>query len=212
MDSPYVRGTDVANVIRLIPGAYCANGHLLTEATIYTRPNGKRCCRACNHATNRRNAGLPASEWRPRLLGIDSLAAIAERFWSKVAKGAPDTCWEWQASRNNHGYGQFGIASPDGPRRMVGAHRVAWELTNGPIPDGQEVCHRCDNPPCCNPADLFLGTQQDNLDDAASKGRTANQFTRRTHCSRGHAYTPTNTRVTKEGWRRCRDCAALRRR
>lgn len=93
------------------------------------------------------------------------------RFWSKVDRsGGPDACWEWQAGRRPGGYGSFGVQI-DEWRTMALAHRVAWELTNGPIPDGLWVLHRCDNPPCCNPAHLFLGTPKDNTQDAVYKGR-----------------------------------------
>lgn len=90
-----------------------------------------------------------------------------ERFWSKVAVGAPGECWEWKRSRLPRGYGRF--RQPTGHEY---AHRVAWRLTNGPIPDGMVVRHYvCDNPPCCNPAHLRLGTQGDNNDDSVSRGR-----------------------------------------
>lgn len=87
-----------------------------------------------------------------------------DRFWPKVEKG--DGCWEWQAHRNPEGYGVIGI-----DRVPVGAHRVAWELTYGPIPEGIYVCHHCDNPPCVRPDHLFLGTNSDNIIDAMSKHR-----------------------------------------
>jgi hypothetical protein len=93
---------------------------------------------------------------------------VEERFWSKVAIGTPDECWEWQRSRRGGGYGQFRVAPGRSPQR---ASRVAWTLANGPIPDGMIVCHRCDNPPCCNPAHLWLGTVADNNTDKIAKGR-----------------------------------------
>lgn len=91
-------------------------------------------------------------------------------FWSKVERGEPGSCWRW-LGRIVHGwYGDF-VTKVDGKWRHFTAHRVAWELVNGPIPEGMQVCHRCDNPACCNPAHLFLGTQRDNEQDKISKGR-----------------------------------------
>lgn len=88
------------------------------------------------------------------------------RFWSKVKKGE---CWEWQAARTPLGYGVFGVTPTD----TRAAHRYAYEITNGPIPDGMVVMHSCDNPPCVRPSHLSVGTQTDNMGDAARKGRTA---------------------------------------
>lgn len=90
-----------------------------------------------------------------------------QRFWSKVDKsGGADACWLWTASRVTSGYGCFGIK-----RRLHGAHRIAWVLANVAIPGALHVCHRCDNPACCNPAHLFLGTREDNMRDKVAKGR-----------------------------------------
>lgn len=80
-------------------------------------------------------------------------------------------CWEWLGVIRPDGYGQYGK-----PKRM--AHRLSWEHHRGPIPDGMNVCHRCDNPPCVNPDHLFLGTQADNLKDMTEKGRRAKPYDR----------------------------------
>lgn len=96
------------------------------------------------------------------------------RFYSKVLLG--DDCWLWQGARGGSlRYGMFSMGSrTDGTKRAHFAHRVSWELWNGPIPPGQLVLHRCDVPTCVRPDHLFLGSQQDNLADARSKGRLIN--------------------------------------
>lgn len=85
---------------------------------------------------------------------------------------------------------------------MVFVHRAAWEVTYGPIPEGASVLHRCDTPLCCNPACLFLGTQDDNMKDMTQKGRHWNS--RKTRCKNGHEFT-----LMTNGRRRCTVCRNL---
>lgn len=125
---------------------------------------------------------------------------IEDRFWAKVNKA--DECWEWTGSRVWNGYGQFRNG------KVVYAHRYAYELWFGPIPDGLLVCHVCDNRSCVRPEHLFLGDYQDNAQDASKKGRTRNGNVYKTHCKRGHELNLSNTYVDPSGRRRCRACAA----
>lgn len=95
---------------------------------------------------------------------------VWDRFWAKVRKS--DGCWLWTGGRlGQNGYGQFGMRRADGKHYPHYAHRVAWELVNGPIPQGQWVLHHCDVQLCVRPDHLFLGTQFHNMQDASAKGR-----------------------------------------
>jgi uncharacterized protein (DUF433 family) len=106
-------------------------------------------------------------------------AALSDRFWSKVARRSPADCWEWQASFSNAaGYGQFWLNGT-----QVRAHRLAYQMERGPIPEGLVVRHRCDNPSCVNPAHLELGTHKDNSADRVNRGRSNSPIgERHGHC------------------------------
>jgi hypothetical protein len=98
------------------------------------------------------------------------LARLTARFWCKVAKSEAG-CWEWRSAKFPSGYGAFHVAG-----KQMKAHRVAWWLVNEELPaDGMCVLHRCDNPACCNPDHLFLGTPTDNMRDCSLKGRHRSQ-------------------------------------
>ena len=90
-----------------------------------------------------------------------------QKFWDNMDRsGGEASCWPWLRHRLPTGYGHVADRG-----KMVRTHRRAWALTNGPIPAGLYVCHRCDNPPCCNPAHLWLGTAHENMRDASAKKR-----------------------------------------
>lgn len=93
------------------------------------------------------------------------------RWWDRVDKRGAEECWPWKKTLSNSGYGKTKIRG-----KHTGAHRVAYELSNGPIPKGLQVCHHCDNKLCCNPKHLFLGTPKDNAQDKVNKGRQARKI------------------------------------
>jgi hypothetical protein len=107
---------------------------------------------------------------------------MPQRFLKRVHENGPDECLEYSGVRTKR-YGMFFL---DGKFRM--AHRVAYSIHYGPIPDGLEMCHKCDNGFCCNPNHLWLGTHRDNMRDCISKGRFVNATAHRGR--RGSKYTP----------------------
>lgn len=114
---------------------------------------------------------------RTVLSPADFSACVAPPGFSASAPGrlatklstTPSECWTFTGARRSGGYGNMTRGAKGGGNEA--AHRLAWMLVNGPIPDGKYVLHRCDNPPCCNPAHLFLGTLRDNTQDMLAKGR-----------------------------------------
>ena len=134
---------------------------------------------------------------------------LEDAFRALVDDHDAEGCWPWLGTREPRGYGRLTYRG-----QFHRAHRLAWELAEGPIPAGLCVCHRCDNPPCVNPAHLFLGTVADNNEDRRRKGRDAKTHPQRfkTACKRGHALTPENL-YEYDGHRACIACrkAASRR-
>lgn len=157
--------------------------NLPTTSEYFNKSRGRRYnlsvyCRDCDHEIGKahRDKNRDAVLQRKRRYYLehrDSRSAPhapaqrdIERFWSKVQKSESDACWEWTAHKHRQGYGLIWWG-----HRMICAHRIAYELAHGTHPGHLHVCHSCDNPSCCNPDHLFLGTHEDNMKDRDTKGR-----------------------------------------
>lgn len=129
---------------------------------------------------------------------------LTDRFMAKVE--VTDGCWLWKASVNNQGYGRFSVES-----RAQYAHRVAFVLFRGPVPDGLVIDHLCRVRRCVNPAHLRAVTQRENI---LAEGSLSDSRVRamKTHCLRGHPFDAANTLVNKHGHRACRMCRDAARR
>jgi hypothetical protein len=127
---------------------------------------------------------------------------VFERFISKFECDGETGCWNWKAAISKNGYGNFSV------RHVVYyAHRIAYQLYVGPIPDGMTIDHLCRNTRCVNPAHLEVTSQRTNI--LRGTGPTA-RHARLTHCRQGHPYDLLNTHVKRDGSRSCRECNRLR--
>lgn len=129
-----------------------------------------------------------------------------ERFFSKVSK--TETCWIWTASHNGQGYGRISMGGRKG--KLYYAHRLSYQIANGPIPDGLVLDHLCRTPSCVNPDHLEAVTQKINSQrgDAGNHMKIYNG--QKTHCPSGHPYDEENTHLSPSGRRTCRSCSRLR--
>ena len=119
------------------------------------------------------------------LLNVNHSERRARRFWAQVDRA--EGCWEWRGARTNQGYG-FTSVRCGRAKHQIGAHRLAYLLTHGTVADDKFVCHRCDNPPCCNPDHLFLGTAADNAADMVAKERQPTGYYPAERRSRGDGH------------------------
>lgn len=122
-------------------------------------------CPRCGTTFHRKSSQTAVTRYCSRACKENETdAEIADRFWSYVEKGP--SCWLWTGRTLQAGYGQF-----TAHKQRFQAHRWAFAATYGPILEGAEICHSCDNPPCVNPDHLWLGNAQTNCDDKIAKGR-----------------------------------------
>lgn len=128
-----------------------------------------------------------------------SASSLEKRLWARVNQSS--TCWLWTGYRDAGGYGLISLGGRRGSKYRV--HRVVYTLMAGQIPEGLDLDHLCSVRNCCNPAHLEPVTRAENM----RRWKRA-----RTHCKRGHEYTPENSHVDGKGARECRLCRRIRNR
>lgn len=139
---------------------------------------GPRYCEFCKGQISRAHGRFPVA----RFCSINCRDAFQRGdpdalLWSKIDKKHPSGCWVYKGATDRRGYGRPAKPLGGGDQRRYYAHRRVYELMNGPIPLGKLVLHKCDNPPCCNPDHLFLGSDADNANDKSAKGRALGRLT-----------------------------------
>lgn len=135
-----------------------------------------------------------------------------ERFLALVDV-VPGACWPWKGSKSKDGYGQFTLSGRRGEKRIrIAPYRFIWEHFNGPMPEGLEPDHTCNNRKCCNPEHIEPVTHSENQIRSYRRGRKRPGVdyraakSRPTHCPKGHEYTPENTYHTTNSTIYCREC------
>lgn len=167
--------------------SHCPKGHPYGGANLYVF-GMQRFCRACRAEHSRR--------LRAKRRAAKVVPSPEQRFWAKVQK--TDSCWIWTAAKYKAGYGHFQWGDRDWC-----AHRIAYTLLRGPIPEGMTLDHLCRNKSCVNPDHLDPCTRGENTlrGDTIS---TRNKL--KTHCPKGHPYSGENLRYSPLGARMCREC------
>lgn len=150
---------------------------------------------------------------------LESYSRLLDRFWSKVDRsGGPDACWTWTIGCSRGGYGNFQVRRNGKHYTFIASRWVLGMLRGEPLrwddEKREEACHHCDNPPCCNPAHLYVGDRSQNIGDAWERGKFAtrlNANARKTHCHNGHPLSGDNLYIdTKRNKRECRACGAAK--
>ena len=129
-----------------------------------------------------------------------------QQFWLNVSVGDPDSCWPWIGARDARAYGRFTVA-----RRTTGAHRIAYTIKKGAIPQGLEIDHLCRNHSCVNPSHLEAVTHAENVRRGIPNTVVARKvILSMVQCKNGHDRTSINTKYDRKGHRICRICLAVR--